>query len=167
MHWAVVLAERHGEALPRAATAGLLHDCGRFKNVEDVQSEVALRGVEIPDEDRDYPGVWHAYLAAEIAARDFGVRDEGVLDAIRYHPTGTVDMSRLAKILFLADYTEPTRRFDGLTELRALAGRDLDAAYRAAAKCKLQYIRKRGRPMHPRAMRAFESIGGTLQEVDS
>jgi len=53
LHWAVVLATRHDGDLIRAATAGLLHDCGRLRTIEQVEAEFRRRGLDVPDEDLD------------------------------------------------------------------------------------------------------------------
>jgi len=165
MHFATALAHRHGEEPVRAATAGLLHDCGRFASIEQIEAEARRRAVVLPPEDRPYAKVWHALLSADVAASDFGVTDESVLRAIRLHPTGEAEMSRLDRIIFLADYIEPTRHFDGLMELRRLAERDLDNAFRHALECKLRHIRDQGRPLHPRSLRALAAVGGSIGEV--
>jgi len=162
MHYAVVLAGRHGEDLVRAATAGLLHDGGRLPEIEQVEAECRRRGLDVPAEDRPYAKVWHALLSTHIAAHDFGLADPAVLQAILRHPTGEADMSRLDKIIFLADYLEPTRRFEEAKELRELAGRDLDGAYRRALETKIRHIQSRGRPLHPRSLRALASAGISL-----
>ena len=162
MHYAVALADRHGEDLVRAATAGLLHDCGRLPAIEQVEAEARRRGLDVPAEDRPYAKVWHAWLSTHIAEHDFGIADPSVLQAILYHPTGEAEMSRLDKVIFLADYLEPTRRFEELKQLRELAQQDLDSAYQRALETKIRYIQSRGRPLHPRSLRALASVGISL-----
>jgi predicted HD superfamily hydrolase involved in NAD metabolism len=90
-----------------------------------------------------------------MAEHDYGIDDEAVLRAIRLHSTGEAGMSQLEKIIFLADYTEPMRKFSGLKELRALAERDLDRAFRRALDMKFGHVEGQGRPLHPRSKRAF------------
>jgi len=162
MHYAVALADRHGEDVIRASAAGLLHDCGRLPEIEQIEAEAERRGVALPHEDRLHPKIWHALLSAHIAEHDFGITDEVVLQAIRLHPTCDANMTRLDMIVFLADYIEPTRAFEGLTELRALAENDLDEAFRASLEHKLRYIQYLGRPLHPRSLRALAAVGGTI-----
>lgn len=162
MHYALVLAERHGEDIARASAAGLLHDCGRLADIEHVKAEAERRGLVLPHEDRPHPKVWHALLSALLAQSDYGVTDETILQAIRLHPTGDANMSRFDKIIFLSDYMEPTRCFDGLKELRAMAEKDLEATFRSALEHKLRYVQSLGQPLHPRSLRALEAAGGTL-----
>ena len=49
-----------------------------------------------------------------------------VVSAIYWHTTGKPDMTLMEKIIYLADYIEPTRSFDGVEDLRATAYKDLD-----------------------------------------
>jgi predicted HD superfamily hydrolase involved in NAD metabolism len=112
-------------------------------------------------------GVWHAYLSAYLAEHDFGVADPAVLRAIRLHPTAEAEMSALDRIIFMADYIEPTRRFAGLNELRELAEGDLDKAFRTVLEQKLLFIQMKDRPLHPRALRALAAVGGHIREVES
>ena len=50
---------------------------------------------------------------------------EAVCMAIYWHTTGKADMDLLSKVLYLADYIEPSRRLPGLSKLRKLAYEDL------------------------------------------
>ena len=61
-------------------------------------------------------------------ARDkFVVQDDDILNAILYHTTGRPDMSRLEKIIYIADYMEPSRKqAEDLPDVRRLAFQDLD-----------------------------------------
>jgi predicted HD superfamily hydrolase involved in NAD metabolism len=159
MHYATVLAQRHREDLIAAAAAGLLHDCGRRETAEEIGLEAHRRNVAIPPEDHEFDKVWHALLSADIAATDFGITDERVLRAIRVHPTADAHMTRLDMVVFLADYLEPTRQFEGLKELRILAERDLEAAFRRALEVKTNHIARRGLALHPRSIEALAAFG--------
>ena len=65
--------------------------------------------------------------AAELLGR-FGVRDREIEDAVRYHTTGRTGMSRLEKIIYLADLTEEGRHYPDVAEMRRLADASLDEA---------------------------------------
>ena len=62
------------------------------------------------------------------AKQEFSISDNEVLEAIRVHTTGKVHMSKLDKVIFLADYIEPNRDFPGVDELRKVADQNLDKA---------------------------------------
>jgi nicotinate-nucleotide adenylyltransferase len=47
-----------------------------------------------------------------LAKRDFGITDEEVLEAIRYHASAKPDMKPLGKVIYASDKIEPRRGFD-------------------------------------------------------
>ena len=71
----------------------------------------------------------HAKTGAAIARDLFGVDDE-IYSAIYWHTTGHANMTLLEKIMYLADYIEPTRNFPGVNELRAACNESLDKGLR-------------------------------------
>ena len=81
-----------------------------------------------------------------MAYADFGVSGE-VRDAIRWHTTGKADMTLLEKIIYLADYIEPTRDFCDLTELRRLAFENLDGALLLGFTMAVEDLAKKGMPV--------------------
>lgn len=93
------------EEYGKVFTACLLHDCAKYVSERDY----AKYGFTCPD-NMPKPVV-HSFLGAEVAKRDFNVCDEEVLNAIRYHTTGRPEMTRLDKIVYVADKTEQTRPY--------------------------------------------------------
>ena len=69
-------------------------------------------------------------------------------DAIFWHTTGKADMTLLEKILYMADYIEPNRDFEGVEELRALAYTDLDKAMLTGIEETIEDMQTRGNPIH-------------------
>lgn len=93
------------EEYGKVFTACLLHDCAKYVSERDYSKY----GFECPS---NMPKtVVHSFLGAEVAKRDFNVCDEEVLNAIRYHTTGRPEMTRLDKIVYVADKTEQTRPY--------------------------------------------------------
>lgn len=154
MDTAVELARQYGADIQKARLAGLLHDCAK-----DLPYESALRlcdrlQVPLSEETRRQPPLIHAELGAELCALEFGVTDPEIRDAIRYHTLGRPAMTLLDKIIYLADYTEPSRKpFAGLDEVRELCGHDLDAAMLAAVNHTIQHIREKGKTLHPQSLK--------------
>ena len=59
------------------------------------------------------------------------MEDKDILNAVLNHTTGRPEMSRLEKIIYIADYIEPNRKkAPNLEEIRNLAFEDLDRAIR-------------------------------------
>ncbi len=93
----------------RAFIAGILHDIGK-----ELSKEESLRIMKenFPDY-IDYPPFsYHQFTGSYLVKSEFGITDEAIIDAIKYHCTGKAHMSKLAKIIYAADKIEPTRGYD-------------------------------------------------------
>ena len=88
-------------------------------------------------------------MGAELARLEYGIDNEAVLEAIRCHTVGKAGMSKLDKIVYIADMIEPMRDFDGVEELRELAYKDLDKAMLAALKDSIDFNLKKQSVIHP------------------
>lgn len=91
----------------RCQTAALLHDVA--KKMDDYE----LRSIVSNDELAKFPTYHcaHGLAGARIAAKDFGITDKVVLDAIENHVIfkDIHSDNKVAKALFLADKLEPAR----------------------------------------------------------
>ncbi len=152
------LAHRHGEQPARARLAGMLHDLARLYPGARLLDECTARGLAIDPFERRHPIVLHARLGAELARERFGVRDEGVLEAIRRHTLAAPGMSHLDAIVYLADALEPGREYPQRAELEALAFRNLDDAMVAVLRSSLAYVRERGLEAAPQTLAALASF---------
>ena len=161
---AVSLAHSHGIDPERVAWTALMHDHCKGGEEASLKQMAEDLGEAVPDEDVDYPGIWHAWAAAGLAAREYGVTDEEILEAIRHHSTGHPAMSNVAKVLFLADHLEPTRGFPS-DELLRTAHKNLDEAVIAVLQAKISHLRDRGQNVHPRAVQTLAALTQVNQEV--
>lgn len=137
---AVALATKYGEDIDKARIAGLVHDC--VKNMKDAQLiEVArLHEIQLDEIYLQNPSILHGLVGSIIAREVMGIEDEDILSAIRYHTTGRKNMSILEKIIYIADYIEPLRKFNGVEELRSLSEMDLDAAVIQSLENTIKYV---------------------------
>ncbi len=122
---AVKLARYYGADETTAMRAGLLHDVTKALDGNDQLLLVDKYDILISDFERSHPKVLHAKTGAAAAEQVFG-EPEAVVEAIRWHTTGRADMSLMEKIIYLADYLEPTRDFPGVEDLRGTVYEDLD-----------------------------------------
>ena len=79
-------------------------------------------------------------------------------DAIFWHTTGRADMTLQQKILYLADYMEPNRDFEGVEEMRRLAERDLDAALLFGLEMSLEQLKANGREIDANSLAALNFL---------
>lgn len=146
---AVTLAKRHKVSTKKASLAALLHDCARKFSRSKMLEEARRQKMKIDPISRFEPKLLHAELSARLAKKDFGIRSKEILDAISKHTIGAPGMSKLEKIVYLADHIEEGRNFLGASKTRQLAFKDLDQAIVKTSSQMLNYLLKNGLPVHP------------------
>ena len=167
MYTAGALAMAHGEELEKALLAGLLHDCGKYGSPEEQVQRCKAWGIPLTVQEEAIPALAHAKLGVYLARKRYGVEDEEVLGAIRWHTTGRPDMTRLEKILYLADYIEPHRRdIPGLAEIRPLAFVHLNRAVALTARNTLAYLKETGSPIDARTQETYQFYESWKEESE-
>src|SRR5207248_4593216 len=119
--WAVVTPERRAHI---ERVAALLAEWASAIRVPEGERARWLRAAWLHDALRDALAaneLEHGPRAADRAALD-GEADRGVLDAVRYHSVGYAGWDEAGRMLYLADYLEPGRKF-GPEERAALRSR--------------------------------------------
>lgn len=135
------LAMHYDVDLDKAMLAGILHDVSKRHKRDEYLALALKNNLEVTEFEKKEPELLHAKLSEYIAKNEFGVTDEEVLLAIRCHCTGKPDMTMLEKIVFIADYIEPSRNMiSNLSEIRALAFENTDKAIAWIAKSTLDYL---------------------------
>lgn len=138
---AVSLAMRYGADLRQAALAGLLHDCAKCMEGRELVGECDRYHISYSQTEREQPYLLHAKLGAYYAREKYGIEDDELCSAIRYHTTGRAGMSLLEKIIFTADYIEPHRKMlDMLPAIRQMAFTDLDEAVYMILRETISYL---------------------------
>lgn len=140
---AASLAMAHGEDMEKAMTAGLLHDCAKAMHGSELVAICEKGHLSMNTAERNNPtALLHAKAGAYLAEHKYSVSDGDILNAIRYHTTGRPDMSKLEKIIYIADYIEPGRKqLAELEMIRRIAFQDLDWTMEKILANTLAYLR--------------------------
>ena len=156
MHTAACLAMRYEEDMDRALLAGLLHDCAKCIPAEEKIKMCKKNHIEIAEAEKDNPGLLHAKLGAFLAKEKYGITDESILRAIRFHTTGCPEMTLLDEIIYIADYIEAGRKpLPNLAEVRKLAFCDLDACLYRILEDSLVYLKSKGSVVDPMTEKTY------------
>ncbi len=131
----------------RVFLAALLHD--------NAKQRPSLDGLNVPKDAIGTP-VLHQFLGAEKARRDFGIEDEGILDAIRYHTTAKAGMTGLEKLIYTADSLSDDRMYAPIPELRRVADEDFDKGFKATLKFTYDKLLSKGKGIYPLTVQAYE-----------
>lgn len=129
----------------KAVTAGILHDCAKYLSDEELLKECEKYRLPVTDIEIKCPYLLHAKVGAAFAKMFYGVDDEDILNAIRYHTTGRPAMTILEKIIYIADYIEPNRKpLPRIQRIREAAYENLDLAVFLATENILTYLKSKG-----------------------
>lgn len=157
METAIVLAKRFHVDEKKAELAAIFHDYAKFRPKEEMRSWIIKK--KLPDELLEHnTELWHAPVGALLVEKEVGISDPDILDAIRYHTSGRRGMTSLEKVIYLADYIEPGRKFPGVDEVRELAGQDLDLALIKALQNTIIFLMKKNSPIYSDTFHTYNDL---------
>ena len=148
---AEVLAMRFGADSGRAFLAGILHDYAKERPAKELMA-IAQENNLLDEIFLQVPFLLHAPVGAILIKKELGINDENILDAVGNHTLGRPRMSKLEKIIFLADMIEPDRDHLGVYALRELCLHDLDRAMLTALDSTLEHCIRQKRLIHPQTI---------------
>lgn len=157
METAIKLARKYGADEKKAELAAVFHDYAKYRPKEEMEkciveeympADLLTANIEL----------WHAPVGAFLVEKEAGIKDKEILDAIRYHTTGRAGMTSLEKIIFLADYIEPGRKFPGVDEVRQLAEEDLDLALIKALQNTISFLMEKNQPIYPDTFHTYNDL---------
>lgn len=119
---AASLAEAYGVDVEMARLAGLLHDWCKETSKPELIEAAMEHGIHVTEVDVQRPYLLHGPVGAAELAVSFPGLPEQVLQAVRVHTFGAVEMSDLDRVVYIADMIEPRRGYHGVDELRATVG---------------------------------------------
>ena len=161
---AVKLAKQWGADPEKAAVAAILHDSAKELPKSELLQIFADNAIIAENAPARPSPVWHGIAAAILAETQWGVTDPEILSAIRCHTTGKLNMTKLDKIIYLADMTSAERDWPGVEDLRKLEMQDLDRALCDALKRSIDFVEEKGGTLDPESVAAYEYAKEHLQE---
>lgn len=139
---------RNSNFIKKAEIAGMLHDCAKCMDNDKKLRICKENHISYSQFEWNHPYLLHGKVGAYIAKSRFGIDDNDILQAITWHTTGRPNMSLLEKIVFIADYIEPSRRpVPELDKIRQLAFMDIDEAVEKVLLNTLQYLKTKKAPI--------------------
>ena len=152
---AVALAHLYGADPDKAAVAAILHDITKALDLRNQLILCDRYGIICDEIEIGSVSLLHSKTGACRARELFDI-EQPVFDAIWWHTTGRPEMSLLDKVIYIADFIEPSRNFDGIDQLRNAASHSLDRAMALGLKMSMEEIRSRGLPLHHNTADAYE-----------
>ena len=157
---AVRLAEFYNLDVVKCETAALLHDCAKNMTAEEMKKYITKNKLKIKNCNfiTEYlPQVLHSYIGADIAAKQFDIKDKDILNAVKNHTVGRANMSDCEKILFVADALSADRKYDKSFVPKKILFGDLDKAFKLVLQNKIKYVVANFSVLHPDIVKIWNS----------
>lgn len=160
---AVELSEIYNCDKEKAYLAGMTHDCAKYFNDEQVEYSVNKFKIDLDDMEKNNLALSHSVIGSYVIKEAFNIKDEEIINAVKYHTTGRENMTLLEKIIYIADLIEEGRDFPRVDELRKLAyGKRLDESLILSFNNTIKYVIDNNQLIHPRTVKARNYI---LREI--
>lgn len=153
---ALELGQHYQADLEAVSIVALMHDYAKEMDRDEMR-QLAKDFWPDPSIDQANVGIWHGFAAAQLMKEQMNCQDETLLTAVAAHTTGWPEMSQLAKILYLADYTEAGRDFKGVNKVRKLAIKNLDQACLLKLRQTVNHLMKKQVYIFPLQINVYNS----------
>ena len=145
--------------------AALLHDITKNETNEKQLQYLAKFDIIIGSSVKYSPKLYHAITGAAVILHDYPeFASYDVVSAVRWHTTGRYGMRLFDALIYLADYIEPNRDFDGVEDLRRVVWEDLDRGLAMGLAMTVEEMKERGNPVHHNTLEALEYLRGHNHE---
>ncbi|MGP1569319.1 MAG: bis(5'-nucleosyl)-tetraphosphatase (symmetrical) YqeK [Eubacteriales bacterium] len=151
---AVHLSKLYGEDPKKAEIAALCHDL--FKCFDKNTANEYVKKYNLDDKYIDNIDLSHSKIAAAFAKEDLKIDDQDILNAISFHTTGRANMSRLEKIIYLADAIEPNRTYEEVDYIRKMSEIDLDRAVILTLSGSIKMLERLKKPIDSDTIKALD-----------
>ena len=160
-HCAETLAQVYGADMFSARVAGILHDWEKLlPDAETIELAERFR-IQTEAPYQKIVGLLHGPLAAKTLPAIYPWLSEQILSAIQKHTAGDRQMSKLDKILYVADLIEPLRpNFTSVEEARNvyLHGGSLDELYETAFCSVMMYVISSRSYLYPNSIALYNEM---------
>lgn len=162
---ALKLAARYGASTLKVEKAALLHDICKEEPISNLVSMIESDTSAYGDTSViGFNMILHGPAGAIWARDSLEISDTEILDAICYHTVGKPGMSLLSEIIFIADYIEPGRCFDGVEKVRLLAQRDIKEAIFVCLEQTIAHLLQGHKPIYEGTIHTYNYYLAYIKE---
>ena len=152
------LAEKSGADVIKAKLAGLLHDIMKNVPEKEMLQFIEDSGIILLYADLGAPQLWHAIAGAAYLKEKLGIDDPDVINAVRYHTTGRAGMSKLEKVVYLADLTSADRDYPDVKKAGKIADRSLHEGVLYGSEFLIADLVQKERVLHPDTLACYDEL---------
>ncbi len=149
---AIKLAKKYKLDIMKVSVAALLHDCAKNMTLEENIKYIKKNNLKIKNVDfviKYLPQVLHSYIGADIAKKQFYIKDKEIINSIKNHTVGRVGMSKYEKVIFIADALSLDRKYKKNFISKKIIFSDLDRTFKLVLQNKIKYVVSDFKVLHP------------------
>lgn len=160
------LADRFNLDKEKAYLCGLIHDCAKCFSNQDLKQAIC-NCEDLCDGELINTKTYHAPAGAKLAKQEFGICDEEIISAIRWHTLGKIDMTNFEKIIFIADKIEKrTRPLEHRKPIEKALEKGLDNALLACYGNTIKSLVDRNLKICYKTIEIYNNLLNTLDSRD-
>lgn len=151
---AIRLAEINKVDKDKAEIAALAHDIAKNMTIYELKDIIDKHNINLSYDEENTLELWHSIVSPILGREIFKIEDEEILSAMRWHTTGKENMSKLDKIIYMADMIEPGKSFPGVDLIRKESFADLDKGLLQGVTHTIKYLLDKGFPIDINSIKA-------------
>jgi predicted HD superfamily hydrolase involved in NAD metabolism len=152
-----------GLDIEKGQIAGMVHDIAREKDDKTLLELTKRDGLKIYPWEKKHPAILHGRAGAQLLKEEFAIEDEELLEAVRWHTTGDPEMGDLAKVVYIADYSEPGRSHVDQQFLEDILQKSLDEQMIYILNHEWDYQKKKKRAFSRRSKKLYKKLSKRLR----
>ena len=141
----------------------ILHDYGKIFLPLDLVKTAEREKIKLSKFELACEPLLHSFLAPYLIKRDFSIKDHYILNAVKYHSTGSCKMNMLDKILYISDKIEETKNYENVDYLRSLSGKNINLCLLEVYKSNIIYLITKNKFLHPDTNKIWNNILGGIK----
>lgn len=142
----------------KAELAALVHDIAKNINIEKQKYILNNNNITLTEIEEKTPQILHGFVGAIIAKSELGITDKEILSAIAFHTIAKKNMTTLEKIIYIADYIEPNRKYPGVDLLRKITFENLNKGVLQGLENTIIFVIGQGQLVHPTTLDARNQL---------
>lgn len=149
---AIKLAKNYKLDVFKVSISALLHDCAKNMTLDENIKYIKKNKLKIKNIEfiiKYLPQVLHSYIGADIAKKQFHIKDKEILNSIKNHTVGRIKMSNYEKIIFIADALSLDRKYKKNFVSKKILFGDLDKTFKLVLQNKIKYVVSNFKVLHP------------------
>jgi nicotinate-nucleotide adenylyltransferase len=145
--------------------AGIGHDIGKQLGEEELFKLAKADKRPLSALEKRKPSLLHGRAGAMLLKKEYGLRDQEILDAVAFHTTGSPAMGPLAKVVYIADKLESSRegvecRLRDFSEFRGTGERGLDRLFEKILRATIAWLRVKNIDPSEEALKLLAKLEG-------